>query len=94
MPGKETRPIGSFIQNEAEANLIYQTTEALLSCGLTESQLAVVSVYRSQLRIISNLLKGRSHLEIATIDKYQGRDKDCVILSLVRNNSQGNVSDS
>lgn len=31
-------------------------------------------------------------IEVNTIDKYQGRDKECIILSFVRSNSKGNVS--
>ncbi|CAO0795298.1 unnamed protein product [Mucor circinelloides] len=93
MKCKESRPLGSFLQNEGEAQLIYQVTETLLKSGLDEQDLAVVSVYRSQLRVISQLLKSRKSIEIATIDKYQGRDKDCVLISLVRNNNQGNAGD-
>ncbi|KAF7732134.1 Tripartite DNA replication factor [Apophysomyces ossiformis] len=48
---------------------------------------------RSQLRWISRHLGGRQDLEVSTIDKYQGRDKDCVLISLVRSNSQGNSGD-
>ena len=30
-------------------------------------------------------------LEVSTIDRYQGRDKDAIILSFVRSNSKGRV---
>lgn len=63
----------------------------MLRCGIKEEQLAIVSVYRSQLRTISRYFEGETGIEIATIDKYQGRDKDCVVISLVRSNTQGNV---
>lgn len=66
--------------------------EAFIQSGISEEQMALISVYRSQLRLISQGLKNRQGIEIATIDKYQGRDKDCVIISLVRNNDTGNVS--
>ncbi|KAF1799088.1 DNA replication factor Dna2-domain-containing protein [Mucor lusitanicus] len=80
-------------KNEGEAQLIYQVAETLLKSGLDQDDLAVISVYRSQLRVISQLLKARKSIEIATIDKYQGRDKDCILISLVRNNNQGNAGD-
>ena len=31
------------------------------------------------------------NVEVNTVDKYQGRDKECVIVSFVRNNRKGNV---
>lgn len=93
LDAKESRPFGSFLQNETEASLIQQAVEALIQCGVSEDQLSLISVYRSQLRLISQVLKGRQGIEIATIDKYQGRDKDCVIISLVRNNNTGNAGD-
>lgn len=93
LDGKESRPFEGFLQNDIEAALIEQTVESLIASGVAEEQLALISVYRSQLRIISYILKARQGIEIATIDKYQGRDKDCVIISLVRNNGTGNVGD-
>ena len=33
-----------------------------------------------------------SSVEVNTVDKYQGRDKECIIVSCTRSNSKGNVS--
>ena len=77
--------------NTVEASIVFQLTEALLAAGVPQEQLAVISIYRSQLRLISQTLRGRENVEIATIDKYQGRDKECVLVSLVRKNEMGNV---
>lgn len=31
-------------------------------------------------------------VEVNTVDRYQGRDKECILLSCVRSNDKGNVS--
>ena len=33
-----------------------------------------------------------SGVEVNTVDKYQGRDKECIVVSCTRSNSKGNVS--
>jgi len=63
-----------------------------LAMGVQENKIGVITPYRSQLQLIAALLKGRDRVEVHTIDKYQGRDKECVIVSLVRSNPNGNVS--
>jgi DNA replication ATP-dependent helicase Dna2 len=45
------------------------------------------------LRTISYRLRNRPNMEICTVDKYQGRDKACILVSLVRSNAKQNVSD-
>lgn len=51
-----------------------------------------MSFYNSQLSLIKSEIPELSNdLELLTIDKSQGRDKECIIVSFVRSNSQGNV---
>ncbi|KAL1918139.1 uncharacterized protein VTP21DRAFT_3405 [Calcarisporiella thermophila] len=92
IPAPDSRS-GDLVQNEIEAILVHQVVEALLSCGIDQTSIGVISVYRSQLKIISHLLKARPQIEIHTVDKYQGRDKECILLSLVRSNSKQNIGD-
>ncbi|CAO3618121.1 unnamed protein product [Cunninghamella blakesleeana] len=94
LPARESRLNVKHIENREEAALLYQATEALLACGLKEEQLAIISVYRTQIRLISQHFAGeRPDLEISTIDKYQGRDKDCILISFVRSNHRGVTGD-
>ena len=57
------------------------------------SSIGVISVYRSQVKAMQYLLRGRPAVEIHTTDKFQGRDKECIIISLVRSNTEGNIGD-
>jgi DNA replication ATP-dependent helicase Dna2 len=67
--------------------------EGFLSCGIDATSIGVITVYRSQLKIIQHLLNHREKVEMHTADKFQGRDKEIVVISLVRSNDQGNVGD-
>jgi len=62
--------------------------EGLLFCGVQETDIGVISPYRAQLKVINTLLKGREGVEVYTVDKYQGRQKKCIILSFVRSNAR------
>lgn len=81
------------IQNKMEAFLVQTIVEALCESGVPESALGVISVYRSQLKLINSLLKHRKLVEKLTADRFQGRDKDCVIITLVRSNQQNQIGE-
>ncbi|KAJ7095853.1 DNA replication factor Dna2-domain-containing protein [Mycena belliarum] len=92
LPAQDSR-VGDLVQNEIEANLVYQVTEALLRSGVPPEQIGLISVYRQQLKLLSHLLVERKGIEILTADRSQGRDKECIIISLVRSNDTGYVGD-
>lgn len=91
VPAKDSR-VGDLIQNEVEASLVHQTAEAFIKGGVEQEQIGIISLYRQQIKCISNLLKGYDKLDILTADRSQGRDKDCIIISLVRANEDNQVS--
>ncbi|KAL0959129.1 hypothetical protein HGRIS_014422 [Hohenbuehelia grisea] len=92
LPARDSR-VGDLVQNEVEASLVYQVTEALLRSGISEEQIGVISLYRQQIKLLTHLLHARAGVEILTADRSQGRDKDCVLISLVRSNEAGQVGD-
>ncbi|KAJ3256230.1 Tripartite DNA replication factor [Chytriomyces hyalinus] len=91
VPAPETP--GKLGQNPVEARLIVQLTLALLASGVDERDIGIVSPYRAQLRLLDEQLSAFKDLERSTVDKYQGRDKKCIIVSLVRSNAKGNVGE-
>jgi DNA replication ATP-dependent helicase Dna2 len=65
----------------------------LRKCGVPASEIGVMSVYRSQLKVLSHVLAEHPDVEIHTADRFQGRDKEVVIISLVRSNPEKYVGD-
>ena len=97
IPAPETRS-EHLVSNEVEASLVYQLACGLLRGGLDPTSLGIISPYRHQLKLISQVFNRdanieHSEIEINTVDKYQGRDKSCIIVSLVRSNELCNVGD-
>ncbi|KAI9068877.1 Dna2-domain-containing protein [Trametes sanguinea] len=92
VPARDSR-VGDLVENKVEAELIYQITECLLGCGISQDQIGVISLYRQQLKLLSHLLQDRKELEMLTADRSQGRDKDCIIISMVRSNSDGLIGE-
>ena len=90
VPAADSR-VGDLVQNTTEAILVQQITEALTGCGVQNSQIGIISLYRQQIKQISYLLRDRKGIEILTADRSQGRDKDCIIISMVRSNDEGQV---
>lgn len=79
------------MQNEVEANLVYHVAETLLRSGVAPEEIGVISVYRQQLKLLGHLLSDRKGIEFLTADRSQGRDKECIIISMVRSNDTGFV---
>ncbi|TFK52072.1 Dna2-domain-containing protein [Heliocybe sulcata] len=92
VPARDSR-VGDLVQNEVEARLVHQTTEALLAAGISEDQIGIISLYRQQNKLLSHMLQPRKHIEILTADRSQGRDKDCIIISMVRSNDSGQIGE-
>ncbi|KAL9029589.1 MAG: hypothetical protein Q9196_002198 [Gyalolechia fulgens] len=85
---------GSRIVNTCEATLCTQLVQSLLTTGVPAKDIGVITLYRSQLALIKqNLRRYQPAVEMHTADKFQGRDKEVVILSLVRSNESLNVGD-
>jgi len=78
--------------NEGEAALVCHHVRCLVEQGLQVEDIAVVTPYNLQVEILRlNLRPHYPQLEIKSVDGYQGREKEAVVLSLVRSNSKGEV---
>jgi len=78
--------------NEGEAALVTIYVKQLISSGIDPSEIAVITPYNLQVELIRLQLREKfPALEIRSVDGFQGREKEVVILSLVRSNLEGQV---
>ncbi len=86
----KTRKGATSKENEGEAQLVTDIIELLLSRGIKPEDIAVISPYDAQVGLIRKMLRV-DDLEIKTVDGFQGREKEVVIVSFVRSNNYGEI---
>ncbi|CRK03046.1 hypothetical protein BN1723_008824 [Verticillium longisporum] len=84
---------GNRIVNPGEARVVTQLVESLVAVGVAETEIGVMTHYRSQLALLKHGLRGHPSVEMHTADRFQGRDKEVVVLSLVRSNDACAIGD-
>ena len=90
--GRKSLLLGDSKSNEAEASLVAMHVRNLVDAGVQAEDIAVVTPYNGQLAILSSLLKEKyPGLELGSVDGFQGREKEAVIVSLVRSNPEHEV---
>ncbi|KAJ3468937.1 hypothetical protein MRS44_003002 [Fusarium solani] len=65
--------------------------EQLVEAGVRPEDIAVVTPYNAQLAVLASLKDKFPGIELGSVDGFQGREKEAVIVSLVRSNSEGEV---
>ncbi len=76
--------------NKEEARLVADQLKKLIEAGVKPADIAVISPYSAQVRLLTRLLN-HPGLEVDSVDGFQGREKEAVILSLVRSNVEGEM---
>ncbi len=68
-------------------------TYLLRECGVAASQIGIITPYGDQVRLLreSHPELVAAGVEVASVDSFQGREKEVVLLSLVRANLHGSV---
>jgi ATP-dependent RNA/DNA helicase IGHMBP2 len=87
---EELEPDGESRRNLQEAELVGRQVQALLDAGVLPRDIAVIAPYSAQVRLLRGQLT-IDGLEIDTVDGFQGREKEAVIISLVRSNAHGEI---
>ncbi|NXA58060.1 SMBP2 protein, partial [Mohoua ochrocephala] len=78
--------------NPGEVQLVGIHVQALVDAGVKAKDIAVVAPYNLQVDMLrQHLCHSHPELEVKSVDGFQGREKEAVILSFVRSNRKGEV---
>jgi DNA polymerase alpha-associated DNA helicase A len=78
--------------NEGEAALVRYHVSRLVAAGVREDDIAVITPYNGQLGVIRDSMKAQfPDVEMGSVDGFQGREKEAVVVSLVRSNAKREV---
>ncbi|PAU95892.1 IGHMBP2 family helicase [Aliifodinibius salipaludis] len=77
-------------ENPEEALLVAKMADNLLRSGVQPEDIAVISPYKDQVDLLDRKID-TENLETKSVDGFQGREKEVVIISLTRSNKNGNI---
>ena len=75
------------IVNILEAELTLKIASFYQKLGVSDNDIGIISPYADQV----NLIKSKTTIETKTVDGFQGREKEIIIISTVRSNDRGNI---
>ena len=88
---EEIEPDGESRRNVLEAQFVWAKAKQLLDRGIGGNDLAIIAPYAGQVRLLRSLAEWHSQVEIDTVDGFQGREKEAILISLVRSNLKGEI---
>ena len=85
---EELEPDGQSKLNKGEATIVVDLVRQLVESGVEGPDIAIIAPYAAQVRLLRQRLDLEG-LEIDTVDGFQGREKEVVLLTMVRSNPEG-----
>ncbi|MCT4661091.1 MAG: IGHMBP2 family helicase [Tissierellales bacterium] len=86
----EEKLIGQSHVNCGEAEAVFDLVSRLRQIGVEGKNIAIITPYKAQVNFIEDKINDES-IEIDTVDSFQGREKEIVIMSFVRQNKKGQM---
>ncbi|RWR73779.1 DNA-binding protein SMUBP-2 [Cinnamomum micranthum f. kanehirae] len=80
--------------NEGEAAVAIAHSKRLVESGVRSSHIGIITPYAAQVVLLKMMRSKADKLkdvEISTVDGFQGREKEAIIISMVRSNSKKEV---
>eukprot|EP00929_Paragymnodinium_shiwhaense_P006777 TRINITY_DN110736_c0_g1_i1.p1 TRINITY_DN110736_c0_g1~~TRINITY_DN110736_c0_g1_i1.p1 ORF type:complete len:1081 (+),score=275.32 TRINITY_DN110736_c0_g1_i1:128-3370(+) len=97
--GEEISASGTSYLNRTEAGNIEKLVTYFLKAGVKPHQIGVITPYEGQRAYICSVFqrqtafshKAYEEIEVASVDSFQGREKDFILLSCVRSNQNQGI---
>lgn len=92
--GEERRSPAQSYYNEAEADAVADEVRRLLEAGVVPADVGVITPYSAQIGKVRAALAAlpgsdTSAVKVATVDSFQGSEREAIVVSFVRSNPQG-----
>ncbi|MCD6482766.1 MAG: IGHMBP2 family helicase [Candidatus Aenigmarchaeota archaeon] len=76
-------------ENKLEAEIVKQLVKEFLKTGVEKEWIGVITPYDDQVDLIKSLIP--EDIEVHSVDGFQGREKEIIILSFVRSNRKAEL---
>jgi predicted DNA helicase len=73
--------------NRVEAKICLEIVNKYLNKGVEKEQIGIISPYADQVKLISE----NTEVEVKSVDGFQGREKEIIIITTVRSNDKGEI---
>ncbi|MCP4195046.1 MAG: AAA family ATPase, partial [Planctomycetaceae bacterium] len=87
---EQLEPDGESKLNPKEADLVIQLIGDLIEAGVSPEEMGIIAPYAAQARLLRGKLSVIG-LEIDTVDGFQGREKEVIIVTMVRSNDRREI---
>jgi superfamily I DNA and/or RNA helicase len=89
----ESGEINESKMNVGEADIAISIYKKILGYGVEAKHVAILTPYSKQVSLIKSLLQEQNLplADVSTVDGIQGREKECIIISLVRSNKKKEI---
>lgn len=82
---------GDSKYNEMELQIVRGHVKKLIESGVPPQDIGIIAPYAAQVQLLKKQLGPDSLIEVSTVDGFQGREKEVIILTLVRSNDERDV---
>jgi DNA replication ATP-dependent helicase Dna2 len=78
---QELRDKSKLYINYCEIAIVAYIVDSLMECGVIGESIGIIAPYRDQVEALKKIFQSYAHVEVNTVDQYQGRDKKIIIYS-------------